>query len=480
MATGYIIVTVVDVGQGQCTFVEIYNTASTPKLIGALLFDCGSDKPSDETYTNLDYIASQALKLDTPGFDCIFFSHSDKDHISLTKYVLNKINETKKPTVQKVVYGGAQKNYTKYGFNILDYIFEKGYCAKINIRSLPSNESSYDMKKKKYVNYIWKNSDNSVIVYAIAANVLSDDPDWDEDDGDLSGKTAEELNRVSLVCGLYFAAASFVICGDATSKTMSAIGKHYTVTSVFNNNKMTTTPHHGSRATGLAVPSSKIASDNAIEVVENFASVMKSKVMTVSAFSKHRHPSLELMNYFIPYVKGPILKDARIDKKNAHFITANIDIEVEIIPTSKGRKRPPSWTVSTGKDSSFESTINTFSTRYYDSAGTDFGYELGGASGDEAAGTNAAINEFACWKFTTSSGATTIVSGYVNLAAGSAFTSAPLGSTTSFAVIPDEDESMGLITAAKEMPLVLPRRPGKVRKAAASATAPYKHLKHFY
>ena len=64
---------VVDVGQGQCTYVEVLNASD--ELVNTFLFDCGSDKLSDETETNLDWIASRiANDMVTPGLiDCIFF-----------------------------------------------------------------------------------------------------------------------------------------------------------------------------------------------------------------------------------------------------------------------------------------------------------------------------------------------------------------------------------------------------------------------
>src|ERR1700755_1243236 len=222
MATGNVIVTVVDVGQGQCTFVEIYDTSSPPKLTNTLLFDCGSDKESDETVKNLDYIVSKVLTMAKPGFDRIYFSHSDNDHISLTWYVLSQINKTKKPVVQEVWYGGAWSKFTKRGFNILDYINEQKFCATSKIQGFNSNATDYVIKSKKYEYWNWNNSDKSIYVYSIAANVLSDDPDWDDNDVVINMKVAEELNRVSLIAGLYYNTSSFVICGDATNKTMAA------------------------------------------------------------------------------------------------------------------------------------------------------------------------------------------------------------------------------------------------------------------
>lgn len=467
MATGNVIVNVVDVGQGQSTFVEIYNTSG--KLINTLLFDCGSDKTSDETQANLDYIAAKALELDTPGFSCIFFSHSDKDHISLTRYVLDKIALTTAPVIDHIYYGGVWKNYTKSSFNILNYIWNKGWCS--DMKNLKADYTDYDASSGAYTDFLWKLSDNSVIVRGVAANVLSDDPDWDDDEDVPTGKTAEELNRVSMVCGLYYGTSCFVICGDATNKTMAAIGGYYTGTTVFNNNKMLTLPHHGSRATGLAVTRSQQASSNAVKVVKNFAAVMKGKVITVSAYAKHRHPSLELMNYFIPTVGFPILQDPRLDGIDVHFITAQVDVTLVVKPG--GSKS--NWNVNNGFDWSFEAATNTFSTRYCMGDNNYFAYNLGDKNGEEFAGTKKTINGFASWKFTVQkSSGTAGVTGYVNLGESTHFTEK---STLLSAADIDEAEAQPLpaaLPAAREF--IVPVKP---RKAAAPVPV-HPRLKQFH
>ncbi|WP_026769962.1 hypothetical protein [Asinibacterium sp. OR53] len=411
MATGVVKVTVVDVGQGQCTFVEIYNTSSTPKLIHALLFDCGSDKQSDETQTNLDYIATKVLTMDTPGFDCIFFSHSDKDHISLAKYVLDKIWETTKPVVREVIYGGDYDNYTKYSFNILKYIEDENLCDSDNIFSIYSNSTNYEPTSKSYTGNLWHSTDNSVYVYKIVGNVLSSDPDWDDSDLSVDGATAEAKNRVSLVCGLYYAGASYVICGDATNITMGATNRLFADgTTVFDNNKMTTLPHHGSRATGFAVKSSESASFEAIAVVSTFSGLLKSRTLTVSAYQKHRHPSLQLMTYFIPKITTPILRDPRLVQKNSHRLTAYLDISVGTVT---------GMILFQSAAYSFETLTNTFATRYFDGWST-FSYNLGltntASPSQGVVSSSGAINGFACWQYETQTNGSFLLGGYANLA----------------------------------------------------------------
>src|ERR1041384_5820492 len=106
MAVSKVVVNVVDVGQGQCTFVEIYDGAGTVPA-QTLLFDCGSNKQSDQTQENLGYIAKKVGGMAVPAFDCVFFSHSDSDHINLMLNLLEMFPEDGKPAVKQVRHGGA-------------------------------------------------------------------------------------------------------------------------------------------------------------------------------------------------------------------------------------------------------------------------------------------------------------------------------------------------------------------------------------
>lgn len=434
MATGKVVVNVVDVGQGQCTFVEIYDTSSTPKLIHALLFDCGSDKLSDETYANLKYIADSVSTMTTPAFDCIFFSHSDKDHISLTRYLLGEsamdgypiITWTTKPVIKQVWFGGARIKYTKgkKKFNLLNYMVAQTYCALSDQKEPYSNYTGYDKTTKNYVKYFWKSTDSSVYVYPIAANALSSDPDWDDDDKDLPLQGAEFLNRVSMVCGLYYAGASYVICGDATNVTMAAIDQLFSAgTAVFNNNKMTTLPHHGSRATGLAVPSSSMASSSAIKVVDTFSGLMKSRTVTASSYQKHKHTSLELIAHFPPVLTTPALQDTRFVEANVHSMVLYVDTQIKVKKLLR-----------TDEYYSLNTFANLFGTNY--SMGSSaFSASMdqlitGKASAAQGVKPGQTIDPFACWVYTASSTGSTILEGRANLSTA-AFTGAPTVSSSS-------------------------------------------------
>jgi beta-lactamase superfamily II metal-dependent hydrolase len=411
MAVDNVIVDVVDVGQGQCTFVELRNNSN--KLTNCLLFDCGSDKTSAQTEENLQWMADQISAMSTPTIDCIFFSHSDKDHISLTKSLLDKCS--KKPKISKVFYGGNYSKYTKNHFNILDYIVKQNYIASSNVCGLNSNSTDYDKSSDKFNHVLWSTGSDKkdVQVHAIAANAVSSDPDWDDDSAWIPGANAEQLNRVSLVCALFYNGTSMVICGDATNTTMAAINQLFKDgTTLFGNNAMLTMPHHGSRATGLAVARAKVASDSAILTVDTFAKTLGASSYSVSAYEKHRHPSLELINHFVPRQSKPILKDPRLVATNAHQIAVYADVPL------KNSADLSLFAVSY----TFATRSNVFTTLYrsmFDAPGGDYNYNLGDKVVGDKQGVvfgSGTINPHACWRYEVKADGAFLLGGYASMA----------------------------------------------------------------
>lgn len=436
------IVSVVDVGQGQCTFVEIYNPANT-KIVETLLFDCGTDHESTQTQNNLQYIADQIETMDTPAISCIFFSHSDNDHVSLTVDLLGKF--TTKPTVGQVWYGGERSLYKKgKSENVLDYLVKNNYCTSGDIKTPNADSTGYSKSSGRYKYYLWASSDNSVKVHLLGGNVL---------DGDLSTdpgtsppplkrlRYAEPKNRVSLVCGLYYENFSYVICGDATFKTMAAILKTFeNGTTVFNGNVMTTLPHHGSRATGFAVSSSQSASTKNKAIVSAFSETLNSETTSISAYMKHNHPSMELMNSFIPESLSPILKDPRLKGKNLHHLNGYLDIDLTF----------PSGLSPMKVYQIFETASNTFSTQYSDfgvalNNQARFKYQLGATSAQKPDGvinSTTPINQFACWKYRVDKSSSTpksFIGGYPNMA-GTLFTAPATVSKAAVLSAAEDDE----------------------------------------
>lgn len=456
MATENVIVNVVDVGQGQCTFVEIYDDSA--KLVHTLLFDCGTDKSSDQTENNLRYIADKVSGMDTPAFDCIFFSHSDNDHISLTARLLVLCGDSPKPIIKRVIYGGNLDQYTKDGVNILNAIVEEGHCNADDVMSPGSYYSNYDPDEEKYTGTLWLSDDKSVAVVSLFCNVLSSRGKWKVGDDVPVRKSAVAKNMVSLVAGLYYAGSSHVICGDATGGTMGAVLKWMKGAPVFGNNVMTTLPHHGSRTTaGLAVKSAKRASLNAERVIRAFSKLLRSRTMSVSAYALHNHPSLELMNMFVPTEKDPYLLDQRLKSKDAHYLTANMDMEL-LLDTARGPgKRSRGTSLHTRTDTSFETGANTFTTRYFDSTQPRYVFKFGELlEVFESPGIKAdagAINGFASWQYTTSSAGELAIAGFSNLGAGAAFTSAALAALSESTIDVVKPSVRALRSARLRMPV---------------------------
>lgn len=417
MAVGKVDISVIFVGQGQCTLVEIFDKSPTPKLLHLLLFDCGTNKGSEHIDDNLEYIVNKASSRSAAGFDCIFLSHSDTDHTNKVKEVLEAIIKkikTKKLVIGKVCYAGARANYFKNGYNILDFM--EPYCTS-KITALDSNYCKYDDTTEEITENLWATTDEVVSIKGIVANALSEDPDWTENDEDVSGTTPEAKNQISLVCGLFYTQASYIICGDATNTTMAAVNSAFDTSSdVFKYNHMSTVPHHGSRRTGLKVARGKDPEQDNIDVVKAFSKLLNSQTFTISAYEKHRHPSLQLMNLFVPVRIAPLLRDIRLNQKNSHCIFAYNDSGLE---TTKGLK------IYKDAPYTLETPSNLFTTRYSDGE-TSYSYDLKSETVKKSEGlkAKAVINPFACWVFTETEDDWNI-HGYADMTATS-FTSDPV------------------------------------------------------
>lgn len=405
MAIKYVATTVLDVGQGQSTFTCVYDDSKSAKIIHTLLFDCGTDKKSPKTDTNIDYIASRLAGMDTPTLDLLVFSHSDNDHISLMKNVIEAYHKkTKTPLkIKSVWYAGDADFYEKDGFNILTEL-EK-YCKAFTAPDF--GETQFNKKTDQWAGYIWQDSPATptIKVAMLIGNVIDDKP------GVLVktdfGSTAEKKNRVSIVCALFHDDRSFLICGDATNRTMAWVN-HAFGGKVLGKNLMVTVPHHGSRSTGLSVASGKAANQKAIDVVKTFVKTANAKTATVSSFQKHEHPSLDMVNFFTPKLAATqVVEDDRLDN-NSHFAFFNVDISL----TKSG-------TAVSSNYHTFTTNANVYSTQYY-AAAAAFSYQFAGTTVGAAdgftGGTPQPVNFHACWSFLTWPGGTeNAMTGYTQM-----------------------------------------------------------------
>lgn len=407
MAISKVYTCVVDVGQGQCTFAILYDNSSPPKIAHTLLFDCGTDSPSPDTAANIDWIAGVLASMATPTIDLLVFSHSDNDHISLMWDLIQAYEgkSTKKLKIPSCWYAGFEDFYTKHGFNILDYL--SSYCKKFTTPDF--NESQYDSGKHVFdTPPMWISPDGTVQVSMLMGNNIDDQPGiWKLT---AFGTVAEKKNRVSIVCALYHGDRSFVICGDATNRTM-AWTNYYFGTDYLPNTLMLTLPHHGSRATGLNVSSGQAANAKAIQVVETFAALGRGKTLTASAYAQHSHPSIELINYFTPYATAtPIADDTRL-AGNSHFAVCHVDEDLQL---SSGKWVPQDYQTLTTQS-------NVYATYYYGGAAL-FSYPFTTTTTKvkaPAAFTTKkapAVNAHACWVYLTVAGGGNTMAGYANMA----------------------------------------------------------------
>jgi hypothetical protein len=405
MATCKMIVNVVDVGQGQCTFVELYDLFGN--LTHTLLFDCGSDKKSPLTLTNIEYVADKIESMSKPALDLLLFSHSDNDHVSLMKNLLELCVVTK-PTIKNVVYGGNWDNYTKgrrggQGVNILTYLVTNGYCNNADIFGPPPNFSGFDRDKKEFKGALW-NTDN-IRVDLLVGNVLSDDPKNPANAQvvpKFNDKESDALNRVSLICSVTYEGHTYIICGDATNSCMGWVN-YYLETPRFSLVPMITLPHHGSRNTGLDTNTGSkkseavAANDTAIATVKTFAKICSAKTVTASSFTKHGHPSMELAQYFLdPLAPKPLVRDAReAVGVDAHSMVSYVDLLL---------KRTNNDPIGQYEYQTYHTETNLFGTNYYNATfPTTFAYNYRNPSNksveDTPKGLPPPLNTHACWVY---------------------------------------------------------------------------------
>lgn len=426
MAISYMITVVVDVGQGQCTFSCIYDTSTPKKIIHTLLFDCGTDKKSPNTVGNIDYIATKLATMSVPAIDLLVFSHSDNDHVSLMAGLLAAYGKTGGATLKVLStwYAGNSEFYTKDTKNILYQLETDGHCNSFTTPDF--GESQYNKKKSDWKKgLIWSSPDKTIQVGMLIGNVIDNEPGVFVKTE--FGTVAEKKNRVSIVCALMHDDRSLLICGDATNRTMAWVND------AFGDDRlpkdlMVTLPHHGSRATGLNVSGADTANKKAIDVVKTFVETAYAKTATISAFSQHDHPSMELISYFTKRMAtSPVVDDDRL-KDHSHFLVCNVDKTVKLSGVSVSKTY---HTLNT--------QTNIYATCYADGkAKCAFDFKTSAATKASLfiASPAPSVNEHACWSIVTFAGSGNKLQGFKSMSrvASNSFTDdSEIPETTTFA-----------------------------------------------
>lgn len=344
MATSGIQVYSLDVGQGMCTFVEIYNQAD--EITNVLLFDLGSSKNSTEAGGPTVKFLVQQINKRKPGpfIDAIFLSHKDGDHVSLIAALLKKLPGV---AVGRVCYGGRYEWYS----SVLNELAKR--CE--DLRCFSIGQTNFMKEFQGYVGAIWRGNDVNVYLLAVNTPFKSEKPFTSYEN--ISNKpNGDQANSKSMVCVVRYLSSDFVISGDATYPTFGYIN-----TLLGNLNfswvKMLLLPHHGSRKTTFGLPKTDAKiSDEARLVVQTFAFKMGSKTLIASADTKHSHPSLETTALFQQYTDTNTWWQDDNLEGHRHYLSAFIDFDL---------KATGATTVKKGDYKSFQTTWNVYSTLYF-------------------------------------------------------------------------------------------------------------------
>ncbi len=340
-----IVVTLLDVGQGSGTFVEIYTGS---KITATALLDLGSERAKTEAGQPAVKLIEKSLNsMTTPRIDFCSLSHSDSDHINLVQDLLSKFDKpgTKKATkpileVGKVIYGGHRVRFAKHGgTNVINDLEAYQPTGTVKPEPLPANNCSYSQPTPMFE--IQDVSFNLLVGNHIAGEhtirTIIGDKKWRVD--------SFSLNTYSLIFVVVFDDWKYVITGDATGATIDQANFYIDKFKVkFGNVAVLTMPHHSSETTTFALTSGKRPHKNervpdaAKKVIESFANSVKAMSIHASAedVGSFRHPSAYTMSYFWELVeKTAWYVDPVLSKKqhlyNAYFkkdddYSINVDV----------------------------------------------------------------------------------------------------------------------------------------------------------
>ncbi|MEA3052548.1 MAG: competence protein ComEC [Sphingomonadales bacterium] len=377
-----IAVTLLDVGQGSGTFVEIYTGTATPTATA--LLDLGSERAKDEAGgPSVDFIEKQLKSMAKPRIDFLSLSHSDSDHINLLQDLLSRFDKpgTKKPAkpileIGTVIYGGPRDLYAKHGgTNVISDV--EGYQPKgaKKPQPLPANNCSYSQPTPVF-------EINDVSFNLLVGNHIRSqhtkrtkitDKEWKFD--------SYSLNTYSLIFVVVFNGWRYVVTGDATGATISKANDYIAqYKATFANVAVMTMPHHSSETTTFGLSGSKRprsgkrVSDAAKKVIDTFAKSINGQSIHASAeeVGSFRHPSAYTMSYFWEYVTktgwydDPELSDNQ-HLYNAYFVEDDgyIVVEEEEDPVTKKKNKKKVLFPTVDDWWTLASRYAIFTNRYY-------------------------------------------------------------------------------------------------------------------
>jgi hypothetical protein len=331
--------TVLPVGQGTGTLIQVINDAGVP--VSSIIIDLGSLwwKPSQTGKVSAGFAEQELRKMPEPTLDAVFLSHADADHINLIKWLIEKfslpsanVSPDKKLTIKRVWHGGEKTTYAKkIGGNLLD---------RLETYSPPgpppeSNLRNFQLDAIATLQPLFKRDD--LEIFLLAANTVSAEVDMvDESDTSLGSEDDSYLaNVVSLVLCVSYGTPTpqrIVATGDATGLTLAQCNTLFAGTDKFKGPILSATlPHHGSAVTtyellGITI-GGKSAEETAGLSVGDFVQHLSPQSATVSSgeWKGYRLPSARVLEDFAEYVTDSPYADPALENTTdpkEHFYTA--------------------------------------------------------------------------------------------------------------------------------------------------------------
>ncbi|HKP51303.1 MAG TPA: MBL fold metallo-hydrolase [Chloroflexia bacterium] len=374
---------VLDVGQGQGNFIEIYEGGV---LTHTILMDLGySQKSKKAALASVQYIENELNSMIKPTIDLVILSHSDSDHISMVSNLLGRFTAPgqppvvgkKKLTIGNAYYSGERRLYVKKRAgdvlgNIKKYFTDKKQEAQtfsVNYKTLsPKPMPPWQIVGDVGLHILIANTTIANRPFVNSRLSPPDPKETGRPDGYL-------VNTSSLVVLLRYEDVGILITGDATGITMQrcndvldVVSKDPVVGPWFKEIFMMTLPHHGSATSTFGMQGIKkqanlksLAESN----LTKFAKYINPACITASAdlVRTFKHPSALVIGYFAdatqnydPFYEDPNLGD------DLHFFTAYFLERDYRITTNNAKTRP--WP-SASAWFTVESEANIYSTIYF-------------------------------------------------------------------------------------------------------------------
>jgi hypothetical protein len=336
---------VLDVGQGQSTFIEI--TDDQGQLYN-ILIDLGTVSKRELADGSLNFLEAKLSAMPFPTIDVVLLTHSDWDHHDLVFNLLDRFYPFD-PTnpglpgrlrIKHAVYAGDRTEYGYHGKNTIDVIADYMRGEWLGPVGWPFEWSAFYWRKPHEVQP-FLSIGTAVQCYCVCGNLVKSEfiPGYGQVSPNLPDGHLK--NTVSLVLLFIVNGVGLLITGDATAHTMALC--NYLITPemknrFFNNTLLVTAPHHGSWVSANLMTGLDLT---AVENVREFVANVGAACIAISAdaSSTYNLPRLELLKEFRSQLKPPPRwSDPAIP--GYHFFTTYIKTDVFEYWTPEYRRWP--------------------------------------------------------------------------------------------------------------------------------------------